>query len=654
MKRKLLISALVVPFLAFSQSNKDAAKINKTTTYSKVAVESESSIASTDKPADSTVKTPAVQPNSDKKRGVISYDFVKIGSTYYDLQTNASIGRRMMLLPDGTISAVWTTSNDAAYSNRGTGYNHYDGTNWLSVANPTVRIENLRLGWPSIGLNNGKEWVMAHDAAIGGFVKSSNQSIGSTSWTVGSSILSQNQRRPIWGRVVNSGNYFHCVASYSDSSQAGDPRAPRINGVLAPMTYSRSKDGGQTWDKEHILLPGYDTSKVNDGGGDNYAIDIRDSIVAIVTGGLAENVLMWKSTDNGDNFTMYIVDTFPFAPYKSNKLIPRTNCSDGSLDVLIDKKGNAHVFWGVTSVLEDDTATAGYNFFPATSQLGYWNEYRKTSEVIAGGLQFDRDGTDSLEFSPGCWNALDANGQVPAALKNTNVFSVARLGNTSLLHAPSASLDDNGNIFVSFSMPLEQDFDDNNVNRRDIYMVHSIDTGKTWSAPQDVTQWQGSEEEFACLSKQSNGFVHMIFQRDDNAGTNLQNNSTADNNHPTGVNDIMYAAIPVSKILNNEIGLLQSVSVNDLNAAKEVFVVSQNYPNPFNSNTEVMIWLNANSNITVEITDINGKVVSTQSFGEMNAGNHILNLDSNGLSAGIYFYTVSTGAYSVTRKMSIN
>ena len=146
----------------------------------------------------------------------------------------------------------------------------------------------------------------------------------------------------------------------------------------------------------------------------------------------------------------------------------------------------------------------------------------------------------------------------------------------------------------------------------------------------------------------------MIFQRDDNAGTNLQNNSTADNNHPTGINDIMYAAIPVSKILNNEIGVLQSVSVTDLNAAKEVFVVSQNYPNPFNSNTEVMIWLNANSNITVEITDINGKVVSTQSFGELNAGNHILNLDSNGLSAGIYFYTVSTGVYSVTRKMSIN
>src|SRR6185436_16508152 len=33
-----------------------------------------------------------------------------IGNTYYDLQTNGTISNRLIKNPDGTISAVWTTS----------------------------------------------------------------------------------------------------------------------------------------------------------------------------------------------------------------------------------------------------------------------------------------------------------------------------------------------------------------------------------------------------------------------------------------------------------------------------------------------------------------------------------------------------------------
>jgi hypothetical protein len=649
MKRKLLIAALCLPFVSFSQSSEDS-KINNQILGNAVSIHYNQ--LPVDKAADSTAQSKGkINPQSNAKRGVISYDFVKIGSTYYDLQTNASIGRRIIVLPDGNISAVWTTSNDAGYTNRGTGYNHFDGTSWLSVNNPTPRIENLRLGWPSIGYNGTKEWVMAHDAAVGGFVKSENQSFGSTSWNVGGSILSQNQRRPIWGRVANSGEIFHCIASYSDSSSPGDPRAPRINGVYAPMTYSRSLDGGNIWDIQHILLPGYDSSRILNGGGDQYAIDVRDSIVAIATGGLLEHSILWKSTDNGDSWEMIIMDSFRYAPYTSKTLMDTTTCGDGSIEVMIDKDGKVHAFWGLSRVIDQDTTDESYSFYPSTSALMYWNEITATATAVAGGTQFDRDNSGTLDLSAGCWSALQS-GVVPQTLKNANIYGVARLGNTSLLRSPSAAIDADGNLYVTFSMPLEQDVDDYNVNRRDIYIIYSKDNGATWSVPQDLTQWQGFEEDFACIAKNANGFVHMIFQKDETAGTNLQNNGT-DNNHPTGINDIMYAAIPVDKILNNEIGVLQSVDIVDLNKDKEVFVVSQNYPNPFNSNTEVMIWLNTESNVSVSISDINGKVIKTQNFGSMNAGNQVLSLNSSQLSAGIYFYTVSTGTHNVTKKMIV-
>ncbi|MBL7836615.1 MAG: T9SS type A sorting domain-containing protein, partial [Bacteroidetes bacterium] len=272
---------------------------------------------------------------------------------------------------------------------------------------------------------------------------------------------------------------------------------------------------------------------------------------------------------------------------------------------------------------------------------------------IAGGNQFDRNGDGQLNVSAGNTNSLQ-NGVVPAALKNQGISSVARLGNTSLLHSPSAGIDANGNIFVVFSFPLEQDLDANNVNLRDIMIVHSTDGGANWLAPQDVTQTIGYEEEFGAIAKDVNGFVHLIFQKDQTAGTNLQNNSAQDNNHPVALNDIMYAAIPVEKILDGSIETLWNSSIDQFNASKEVFVVSQNYPNPFSNNSEVLIWLSTGSDVTVEITDISGKVIKTVTYSELNAGNHYLSLNADGLSAGVYFYTVKTATHSVTRKMSVN
>jgi hypothetical protein len=185
-------------------------------------------------------------------------------------------------------------------------------------------------------------------------------------------------------------------------------------------------------------------------------------------------------------------------------------------------------------------------------------------------------------------------------------------------------------------------------------IVHSTDNGDNWAAPQDVTQTVGYEEEFGALSKKANGFVHMIFQMDQTAGTNLQNNSSADNNHPTAINDIMYAAIPVSKILDGSIETLWNASVEQYDANKEVFVVSQNYPNPFSNISDVLIWLNTGSDVSIEISNVSGQVISTQSYKELGAGNHNLSINGEGLSAGIYFYTVKTATHSVTRKMTIN
>jgi len=55
-----------------------------------------------------------------------------IGTTVYDLQSNANVQNRIYAYPDGTIGATWTMglTGSPGFSDRGTGYNYFDGFSW--------------------------------------------------------------------------------------------------------------------------------------------------------------------------------------------------------------------------------------------------------------------------------------------------------------------------------------------------------------------------------------------------------------------------------------------------------------------------------------------------------------------------------------------
>ena len=80
----------------------------------------------------------------------------QIGETYYDLQSNSSMARRIVNHSDGTITAIWTICPAGSpYTLRGTGYNYFDLTNWLYPDivshDVTDRLESIRTGFPSLG-----------------------------------------------------------------------------------------------------------------------------------------------------------------------------------------------------------------------------------------------------------------------------------------------------------------------------------------------------------------------------------------------------------------------------------------------------------------------------------------------------------------------
>lgn len=81
------------------------------------------------------------------------------------------------------------------------------------------------------------------------------------------------------------------------------------------------------------------------------------------------------------------------------------------------------------------------------------------------------------------------------------------------------------------------------------------------------------------------------------------------------------------------------------------FYLAQNYPNPFNPATKIEYQLPNNCFVSLKVYDILGNEVATLVNEYKLAGNYEVDFDASNLVSGIYFYKLTTGEFSFTRKM---
>ena len=77
------------------------------------------------------------------------------------------------------------------------------------------------------------------------------------------------------------------------------------------------------------------------------------------------------------------------------------------------------------------------------------------------------------------------------------------------------------------------------------------------------------------------------------------------------------------------------------------------YPNPFNARVTIKYALPEASNVTLEIFDLLGRKIETLVNGYQDAGYQSVTWDANNYSTGMYFYKISMGNYTDTRKMTL-
>jgi len=87
--------------------------------------------------------------------------------------------------------------------------------------------------------------------------------------------------------------------------------------------------------------------------------------------------------------------------------------------------------------------------------------------------------------------------------------------------------------------------------------------------------------------------------------------------------------------------------------AQAAFAVDQNSPNPFNPVTSISFTLPAADHVTVDIYNVAGQKVDTLVNDFMETGKHSVVWDASGFSNGVYFYTLKSGDFSRTMKMTL-
>jgi hypothetical protein len=81
------------------------------------------------------------------------------------------------------------------------------------------------------------------------------------------------------------------------------------------------------------------------------------------------------------------------------------------------------------------------------------------------------------------------------------------------------------------------------------------------------------------------------------------------------------------------------------------YSLEQNYPNPFNPSTTIKWQLAEDNFVTLKIYDILGNTVASLVNEKMEFGNHQVEFNASSLSSGIYYYKITAGLFTETKKM---
>lgn len=575
----------------------------------------------------------------------VSYrDDEVVAITTWDAQSYGCMPSRIYANDEGNPVATWIYATDlggtaGTFTERGTGYNVREGGSWPTVSS---RIEAVRTGFPAAArLSDGTEIVVAHYTPSHPYkIHVSRRGPGETTWTE-SDLENAAGAGCLWPRVAvggQDGKTVHVIAISTPTANGGALYQGVVNGQLF---YWRSTDGGLTWDKKQTVIPGLDSSKITTLAADSYTIDVNGETVGVAIFPDWNDLLFFKSYDNGDSWEQTTVVDFPDAlenyagadgdsytfddigyydPNAPDSLAVFS--SDGFGSLLIDDGAQAHIWFGRMYYIDNDPAANTF-YYPGMNGLCYWNETYGPDviSIITGALDYDGD------------TALSITGGNAAIGPYYN----------SLSSFATTGIDENGVIYLVYSALHELFRSDWGAEKdqyyRHLYAMKSTDYGETWSEPYELTAAPYIAEEFipfiesvwpAIPRRISGDNLWVLYQQDGIPGTERWGA-----NHTASENSINWFEVPTDDIP-------AFVGAFNPPGADPAFDLSLS-PNPASSSVQLSATFDGSTPALVEVFDLMGNLVQQYRLPQNGTGRQTLTLPVQQLHAGTYAVRVTQG-----------
>jgi len=571
------------------------------------------------------------------QKSMTMLDQSTLGVSTYDLQSNRSPQNRIWVYEDGTMAAVWTHDQDASgnSNNRGTGYNYFDGTEWGEM--PTGKIEPYKTGWPSYSKygENGEMFVVHH--MTDGLAYGIRETKGEGDWTMAIQAGPTGAVDISWPRGTTSGENNEIIHFISVTYQD-------YLGQASCLLYSRSTDGGMSWDPENYNFDDLGPDEYYEVGGDCYdwAIPNADKLAFLVGDKWGLDLALMISDDEGESWDKSVVWESPY-PVDPGMPTDTFYCADGTHHLAIDNDGLIHVAFGIQRIQIDDFTAGSYTNFPLVEGIVYWNENRPafSSNVNALNPYGHPDSEVVEDYSYVGWmQDIDGDGEVTIV----DPLNAAEY-QSGFSSQPQLTIDDQNRIYLLYSSITETFVNaPGTQNYRHIWARGSADGGDTWGEFTDLQTdiiYYFDECVFPSVApKVMDGKVYYYYQVDEEPGMAIQGDTD-----PVTNNNQRIMEVPV--------GVFFPVGVEENLEAFSTENVSQNFPNPFHGTSSVYVTLDKAAKLELSVTNMVGQTVFTIPAKEYPVGRQELVINADGFSSGVYFYTVKSGEKSVTRKMIV-
>jgi hypothetical protein len=228
----------------------------------------------------------------------------------------------------------------------------------------------------------------------------------------------------------------------------------------------------------------------------------------------------------------------------------------------------------------------------------------------------------------------------------------------------------------------------NGLDNTDVFLMKSTNSGQTWQSFKKVNDDFTTSQQFFhwATIDQTTGFIYVVFYdrrnttgnatdvyvaRSTDGGETFSNFKVSASSF-TPVSNVFFGDYIDITAFNRKVypiwmrmdGTALSVwtalitdttTVGVSEEAEQIadFKLMQNYPNPFNPSTTIEYTLGTEALVTLVVSDILGREVTMLVNGKQHGGPHQVQFDGSDLASGIYYYTLRTNGYTLTKKLQL-